>query len=235
MMRLQSLFRNTALNKIGVSRCLSSLPGNLIIAETKIFDPVPEPKMKEQLYYFPLAKVDPFISVRKFDLSVDEVVEPAPLYKKIFEVAIRKDIVNDVIRYIRNKRRQPHKTKRMGEIRGSNKKPLPQKGGGNSQVGHRRNSSWRGGQKAHGPVLRNYSIDLNKKVRALGTMMALAAKYREGNLIIFDNLDCKVSIFSVTDFKHLISPFVSDSQNQRFERDLDCSRFVRCQCSFCGW
>ena len=43
--------------------------------------------------------------------------------KEIFEVPIRKDIVHEVIRYFRAKRRQPHKTKRMSELRGSNKKP----------------------------------------------------------------------------------------------------------------
>lgn len=77
----------------------------------------------------------------------------------------------------------------MGEIRGSNKKPRPQKGQGYSQVGNRRNSAWRGGQKAHGPRLRDYSIGCNKKYRAMGMMIALAAKYREGNLLVFDNLN----------------------------------------------
>ncbi len=196
-------FRGLPLKSIGVPKCFSTLPSNLILAETKIFEPAPIPKMKEEQYYFPLLNVAPTIEVRKFDLSVGELVEPAPLFKKIFEVAIRKDIVNDVIRYIRHKRRLPHKTKRMSEIRGSNKKPLPQKGGGNSQVGHRRNSSWRGGQKAHGPVLRDYSIDINRKVRALGTMMALAAKHREGNLIIFDTLDCQVCYFT-NDLSHIV-------------------------------
>ena len=76
----------------------------------------------------------------------------------------------------------------MSEIRGSNKKPRPQKGTGASQVGHRRNSAWRGGQKAHGPVIRDYSIDVNKKVRALAMMMSVAAKFREGNLYVFDTL-----------------------------------------------
>lgn len=78
----------------------------------------------------------------------------------------------------------------MSEISGSNKKPRPQKGGGASQVGHRRNSVWRGGQKAHGPVLRDYSIGLNRKYRAMGMMVALAAKYREGNLVVFDKIVC---------------------------------------------
>ncbi len=107
----------------------------------------------------------------------------------IFKVAIRKDIVHEVIRYQRAKIRQPKKTKRMGEIRGSKKKPRPQKGQGYSQVGNRRNSAWRGGQKAHGPRLRDYSIDCNRKFKAMGMMVALAAKYREGNLLVFDNLN----------------------------------------------
>lgn len=107
----------------------------------------------------------------------------------IFKVAIRKDIVHEVIRYQRHKIRQPKKTKRMGELRGSKKKPRPQKGQGYSQVGNRRNSAWRGGQKAHGPRLRDYSIGCNRKFRAMGMMIALAAKYREGNLLVFDTLN----------------------------------------------
>ena len=109
---------------------------------------------------------------------------------KIFGVAIRKDIVHEVVRYQRHKARQPKKTKRMSEISGSNKKPRPQKGGGQSQVGHKRNSVWRGGQKAHGPVIRDYSIGLNRKYRAYGMMVALAAKHREGNLVVFDKIAC---------------------------------------------
>lgn len=59
------------------------------------------------------------------------------------------------------------------------------------QVGNKRNSAWRGGQKAHGPVIRDYSIDLNRKYRAMGMMIVLAAKFREGNLIVFNKLECK--------------------------------------------
>jgi large subunit ribosomal protein L4 len=76
-----------------------------------------------------------------------------------------------------------------------NKKPRPQKGGGQSQVGHKRNSVWRGGQKAFGPVIRDFSIGLNKKTRALGVMITLAAKLPENNLIIIDQLTCQVRIY----------------------------------------
>jgi len=114
----------------------------------------------------------------------------APLDKRIFGVAIRKDIVHEVIRYHRHKLRKPKRTKRVGEIHGSTKKPRPQKGTGSSQVGHKRNSAWRGGMKAHGPVLRDYSIRLNRKTKALGMMIALAAKFREGNMVVFDKISC---------------------------------------------
>jgi large subunit ribosomal protein L4 len=91
-----------------------------------------------------------------------EFTEPAPLDPTIFGVALRKDIVHEVVRYQRAKVRQPRKTKRIGEIRGSGKKPRPQKGQGVGQIGNRRNSAWKGGQKAHGPVLRDFSIGLNR-------------------------------------------------------------------------
>lgn len=124
----------------------------------------------------------------------NKVVSEIALHPTMFTLPLRKDIVLNVVRYIRHARRQPKKTKRMSELRGSNKKPRPQKGQGVGQVGHRRNSAWRGGQKAMGPVIRDYSIDINKKVRALGTMMTIVARFREGNLVIVDSLDLEVTI-----------------------------------------
>lgn len=142
---------------------------------------------------FPMLQVPEVIGVNKF-LHPGQMGSPIPLQKTIFEVAIRKDIVLNAIRYTRNKQRQPHKTKRMSEIRGSNKKPRPQKGTGSAQVGHRRNSAWRGGQKAHGPVIRDFSIGMNKKTRALAMMIALSAKFREGNLHVFDEFLLEVRL-----------------------------------------
>lgn len=174
------------------SKVLRSLPPNLQLADAKVLEEVPEPSFPVVNYSFPTLDVPSSIVVKKF-LSPDaptSELKSIPLERKIFEVAIRRDIVHNVIRYIRHKKRQPKKTKRLNEISGSKKKPRPQKGGGQSQVGNKRNSVWRKGQKAFGPVLRDYSIQLNRKVRALGTMMTLAAKFREGNLVVFDSLAC---------------------------------------------
>lgn len=174
------------------------VPANLIIADASIFVKKTDEQVQEakrllhgiDQYQFALlpSQVPATAAVAAF-ADPAKVVGQVALNPTMFALPLRKDIVLNVVRYIRHARRQPKKTKRMSEIRGSNKKPRPQKGQGVGQVGHRRNSAWKGGQKAMGPVLRDYSIDLNKKVRALGTMMTIVAKFREGNLLLVDSLD----------------------------------------------
>lgn len=178
---------------IGFCTARAALPANLTLASAKVIEPLPEPP--KETFQFPILDVPESVAVKSF-LEPGSVVRPVPLRRAIFEVALRKDIVLQAVRYTRNKRRQPKRTKRMSELRGSNKKPRPQKGTGMSQVGHRRNSAWVGGQKAHGPVIRDYSIGLNKKQRALALMMALTAKFREGNLFVFDEFAPPVSTYS---------------------------------------
>ncbi len=146
------VFKNSTSSEVALD-----LPSNLIVADPSVLRPLPVPKVKVEDYLFPQLFVEESMEVKSFSTNVTATGTTA-LEQKMFEVPIRKDIVLNLIRYIRNARRQPKKTKRMSEIRGSNKKPRPQKGTGVGQVGHRRNSAWRGGQKAHGPVIRDYSI-----------------------------------------------------------------------------
>ena len=143
-------------------------------------------------HLFPPLNVPETLRVRVFEKPGAFVAESefVAVNRLVLGAAIRRDIVHEVIRYQRHKLRQPKKTKRIGEIAGSTKKPRPQKGTGAAQVGNRRNSVWRGGQKAHGPVIRDYSISMNRKMRAMGMMIALSAKFREGNLLVFDSLTC---------------------------------------------
>ena len=172
-----------------------ALPSNLKLADDSILNQ-PAPSVAESepyLYEFPCMKVPTSMPVHVFQSPGTFADTSVLLNSEIFSVAIRKDIVHDNVRNIRHQRRQPNKTKRQVDISGSNKKPRPQKGGGNSQVGNKRNSSWRGGFVAHGPVLRDFSIKINRKVRALGMMMVLTAKFREGNLFVVDQLVTEVN------------------------------------------
>ena len=210
---LKNAFRSISLFEIKhSSQLVSTLPPNLKVSDLKIFDDVPAPKLKPVDYYFPALNFNGSLEVLSF--NGDPIPEEEKLFKldaRIFNVAIRKDIVLECIRYTRHKRRQPKKTKRKSEIRGSNKKPWAQKGLGRAQVGHKRNSVWRGGQKAHGPVIRDYSIGLNRKMRAKGMMIALAAKFREGNLFVFDNFQSNVrhSNYVLSQYSHILCYFVS--------------------------
>jgi Ribosomal protein L4/L1 family len=176
---------------------VANIPSNLRLSNPNVLDDeVEKIFFSPEMFMFPPLNIPKSTVVSMFNSPGQNAEEPAPLEKMIFGVAIRKDIVHEVIRYQRRKIRQPKKTKRMSEISGSNKKPRPQKGGGSAQVGHKRNSVWRGGQKAHGPVLRDYSISLNRKFRAMGLMIALTAKFREGNMIVFDNISIEVRLTS---------------------------------------
>ena len=178
---------------------MGGLPSNLKLDDPDILnEPTPKVVVPPELFYFPQLNVKKSIKVAVFNSPGTFQSEEVPLDPRIFGVALRKDIVHEVIRYQRAKSRQPKKTKRMSEIRGSNKKPWPQKKQGKAQVGHRRNSVWRGGQKAHGPVLRDYSIGMNRKVRAMGLMISLAAKLHENNLVVVDNFECQVCNFYCT-------------------------------------
>lgn len=169
------------------------LPSNLKLADVSVLDDEPEPLVPEIERYFPRhpSKVPASVPVLRFGAAEGsyEPLPPLTLEKDVFGAAYRADIVNEVVRYLRNKRRQPKCTKRITDISGSGKKPHPQKRQGRAQAGNKRNSVWRGGQKAHGPKLRDYSIDLPKKMRAMGMMVVLAAKLREGNLIVVDSLE----------------------------------------------
>ena len=49
----------------------------------------------------------------------------------------------------------------------------------------------RGGATVHGPVVRDHSIKLPKKVRQLAFRIALSAKAKEGKLIILDDAKAK--------------------------------------------
>jgi large subunit ribosomal protein L4 len=166
-----------------------SIPPNLQLADVQVLKK-PEKPVNKISMSFPLLKVPETIDVKSWTPGGE--ITTIPLDKTVFGVGIRPDIVHDLVCWVRNRQRQPKRTKRIGDLRGSNKKPRPQKKTGASQVGHRRNSAWRGGQKAHGPVLRDYSTGMPKKARALGLMMCLAAKHREGNLHIFDKLTAEV-------------------------------------------
>jgi large subunit ribosomal protein L4 len=106
----------------------------------------------------------------------------------IFAQSPRTDIMARVVHWQLAKRRAgTHKTKGMGEVSGTTKKPYKQKGTGNARQGSLRSPQFRTGGRVHGPVVRDHGYDLPKKVRRLGLISALSQKQAEGKLVIIDS------------------------------------------------
>lgn len=110
-------------------------------------------------------------------------------FNDIFGQPVRKDILARVVNWQLAKRRSGnHKTKEIGDISGTTKKPYAQKGTGRARQGSLRSPQFRGGATIFGPVVRSHAHDLPKKVRTLGLKTALSAKAKEGKLIVLDSV-----------------------------------------------
>ena len=110
------------------------------------------------------------------------------LDETVFGVAVRQDILSRMVNYQLAKRRGGnHKTKTIGEIRGTTAKPWNQKGTGRARAGSLRATQFRGGQTVFGPVVRSHAFSLNKKVRRLALKTALSSKQAAGKLIVLDD------------------------------------------------
>lgn len=110
------------------------------------------------------------------------------LPEALFGATPRADIMARVVHWQLAKRRAgTHKTKGMGEVSGTTKKPYRQKGTGNARQGSLRSPQFRKGGVVHGPVVRDHGYSLNKKVRRLGLISALSQKAAEGKLVVLEN------------------------------------------------
>ena len=111
------------------------------------------------------------------------------LSDEIFGLDPREDILQRVVRWqLARKQQGTHKAKGRAEISRTGAKMYKQKGTGRARHSSARAPQFRGGGKAHGPVVRSHEHDLPKKVRALGLKHALSAKARAASLIVVDDL-----------------------------------------------
>jgi large subunit ribosomal protein L4 len=111
------------------------------------------------------------------------------LSEEIFGLEPRDDILQRMVRYqLARKQQGTHKAKGRSEIARTGAKMYKQKGTGRARHHSARAPQFRGGGKAHGPVVHSHDHDLPKKVRALALRHALSAKVKASDLIIIDDL-----------------------------------------------
>lgn len=118
-----------------------------------------------------------------------EKVGTIDLDPTVFGITPRVEILHEVVRWQLASRRQgTHMVKTRSLVSGGGKKPFKQKGTGNARQGSTRSPLMPGGAKLFGPVPRDYSYALPKKVRKLALRMALSQLNQAGKLFIVDDM-----------------------------------------------
>jgi large subunit ribosomal protein L4 len=108
----------------------------------------------------------------------------------VFGVQWNADLVHEVVVGMQaNARTSSAHTKGRGDVRGGGKKPWKQKGTGRARHGSSRSPMWVGGGVSHGPRSeKDYSVKINKKVRAKALATVLSKKQVDAEIIFLDAL-----------------------------------------------
>jgi large subunit ribosomal protein L4 len=122
------------------------------------------------------------------------------LPEEIFGIEPNDHVIYLAVKQYQGAQRQgTHKVKTRMEVKGSSKKLHKQKGTGGARKGNLRNPLYKGGGSIFGPKPHKYDIKLNRKVKDLAKMSALAYKAKENAIVVLEdvNLDApKTSSFS---------------------------------------
>src|SRR6266496_1939333 len=94
-----------------------------------------------------------------------------------------------VKQYLAAQRQGTHKVKTRLEVKGSSKKLHRQKGTGGSRKGNIRNPLYKGGGTIFGPKPRDYDFKLNRKVKDLAKISALAYKAKESAIVVVEDIN----------------------------------------------
>ena len=94
-----------------------------------------------------------------------------------------------VKQFLADQRQGTHKSKQRSEIAGSSRKLGLQKGGGGARRGDINSPVLVGGGRVFGPVPRDYSFKLNKKVKQLARKSALSQKAIESAIVVVEDFN----------------------------------------------
>jgi large subunit ribosomal protein L4 len=97
-----------------------------------------------------------------------------------------------VKQYQAAQRQGTHKVKTRAEVQGASRKLHRQKGTGGSRKGNIRNPLYKGGGTIFGPKPHGYDFKLNRKVKDLAKMSALAYKAKENAIVVVEDFNMEV-------------------------------------------
>ena len=94
----------------------------------------------------------------------------------------------DVKQYLADQRQGTHKAKQRNEVAGSTRKLKRQKGTGGARAGSIKSPLFPGGGRIFGPVPRDYSFKLNKKLKQLARRSALTYKAQANAISVLESV-----------------------------------------------
>lgn len=150
---------------------------------------------------------DGSITERELELSQD-----------VFNKVVNNDILAFVVRWqMAKKRLGCVATRSIEKIDATTKKPYRQKGTGRARQGSLVGPHYRGGAKAHGPNMRQYTFDVNKKVRSLALKMTLSHKIKNDAIFMVEGINnC---VLKTSTFLKKMNAFY---ENLSMEKDKSC-------------
>ena len=128
-----------------------------------------------------------------YNVSGKDTGKKAVLKDEIFGIEPNNHAIYlDVKQYLANKRQGTHKSKQRNEVMGSTRKLKKQKGTGGARAGSILSPLFVGGGRVFGPVPRDYSFKLNKKLKQLARKSALAYKVKGEALTVVEDFAMEV-------------------------------------------
>jgi large subunit ribosomal protein L4 len=128
----------------------------------------------------------PKIDVYKTDGTISGQLN---LNNDIFGIEVNEAAMHQVVvAHLANRRQGTQSALTRAEVRGGGIKPYRQKGTGRARAGTATSPIWRKGGVVFAPKPRDYSKDVNKKMKRLAMKSALSAKVNDKNFICLDDL-----------------------------------------------
>lgn len=128
------------------------------------------------------------MEVAIYNISGAETGKKATLNDAIFGIEPNNHAIYlDVKQYLANKRQGTHKAKQRNEVAGSTRKLKKQKGTGGARSGSILSPLFPGGGRVFGPVPRDYSFKLSKKLKQLARKSALTYKAKENAITVVED------------------------------------------------
>jgi large subunit ribosomal protein L4 len=142
----------------------------------------------------------------------------------VFAVPVKKHVLHQVVvSQLLNRRAGNASAKSRSQVNRSGKKLWRQKGTGRARVGDAASPTRRGGGVAFGPVRREYTRKIPKKLGKTATCMALADKLQEEKLVVLDHFNLSelksksfVAVMKAFDVRKAL--IVTEVKNENLEK-----------------